>query len=130
MRLLLDTHVWLWSLLDPDRLSTRAAQALQDPSNQLWLSPLSSWEAAMLAARGRLHLLPDAVTWLRRALQEVPLESAGLTHEVAMLSVHLEDFKVRDPVDRFLASSCLTYGLTLVTADRRIRSCRAINTLW
>ncbi|HEV8129606.1 MAG TPA: type II toxin-antitoxin system VapC family toxin [Acidobacteriota bacterium] len=130
MKLLLDTHVWLWSLLDPQRLSVLAAKALGNPSNQLWLSPLSSWEAAMLAARGRIHLLPDPVSWLRQALQRVPMETAALTHEVAWRSAYLEKFHVSDPVDRFLAASCLTYNLTLVTADRGLHSYPQIETIW
>ena len=130
MNLLLDTHVWIWSFLDPDRLSPPSRMALQQGENVLWLSPLASWEAAMLAKRGRLRLFPDATTWLRRALQQVPMQTAELTHEVAALSVQLKDFRVTDPVDRFLAASCLTYDLTLVTADRRLRSYPLIRTLW
>jgi PIN domain nuclease of toxin-antitoxin system len=41
MRLLLDTHIWLWSLLEPERLGKRAANALKNPDNELWLSPIS-----------------------------------------------------------------------------------------
>ena len=48
MKLLLDTHIWLWSVLEPHRLSRRVAKALQDSSNELWLSPISIWELIVL----------------------------------------------------------------------------------
>ena len=50
MTLLLDTHIWLWSALDPSRLSKRVKDALEDPSNELWLSPISVWETLVLIA--------------------------------------------------------------------------------
>ncbi len=51
MKLLLDTHIWLWSALDPARLSRRVAAALENPTNELWLSPISLWEVLTLCNR-------------------------------------------------------------------------------
>ena len=48
MRLLLDTHIWVWSQLEPDRLSRRVRAALQNPEVELWLSPISVWELLLL----------------------------------------------------------------------------------
>ena len=48
MRLLLDTHIWLWSLIEPERLGKRTRNELRDPENELWLSPVSTWEALTL----------------------------------------------------------------------------------
>lgn len=62
MRLLLDTHILLWALLEPARLSKRVATALQDPANELWVSPISTWEMILLAEKGRVILEPDPVT--------------------------------------------------------------------
>ena len=56
MRLLLDTHIWLWSLLEPKNLSRRVSQALESPSNELWLSPVSTWEFFLLARKKRIVL--------------------------------------------------------------------------
>jgi PIN domain nuclease of toxin-antitoxin system len=60
LRLLLDTHVFLWSLLDPGHLSARVADALEDPGNELWISPLVIWEVLVLAEKRRVVLTPDA----------------------------------------------------------------------
>ncbi len=65
MRLPLDTHILLWSLLEPDRLRRDVAAALDDPANQVWLSPVAIWEVLILAERGRVELNPDPTTWVR-----------------------------------------------------------------
>lgn len=119
MRLLLDTHIWLWSLLEPSRLSKRVAAALEHPDTELWLSPVSVWEALMLAHRKRVVLTPDAQTWVRESLEQVPVREAPLNHEIAIESRSI-DFDHDDPADRFLAATARVYDLTLVTADRRL----------
>lgn len=58
MKLLLDTHIWLWSFLEPERLSRRVAEALEETAIELWLSPISVWEALVLSERGRGRLRP------------------------------------------------------------------------
>ncbi|MGH7856705.1 MAG: type II toxin-antitoxin system VapC family toxin [Candidatus Binatia bacterium] len=130
MKLLLDTHVWLWQLLEPERLSRRAAAALADPTAELYFSPLSVWETLLLAEKRRILLEPDPVAWVRDALRTSPLASAELTHEVVIRSRQLEGFRGRDPVDRLLAATCLVAGMTLVTRDSALRKYRGLRTLW
>ncbi len=120
VRLLLDTHIWLWSLLEPSRLGRRTAAALEDASNELWLSPISVWEALILAERGRVTLSPDADRWIRDCLARLPFLDAPLNSEVALASRALE-IASDDPADRFLAATAWVYELTLVTADARLR---------
>ena len=120
MRLLLDTHIWLWGLLDPSRLGRRTAAALDDPDNELWLSPISIWETLMLAERRRVVLQPDPERWVRACLERLPLREAPLNAEVAMASRALR-IPSDDPADRFLAATARVYELTLVTADSRLR---------
>ena len=60
MKLLLDTHIWIWMVLNPTRLSRRVASALNDSENQLWISPISVWELLMLTQKGRVELNEDA----------------------------------------------------------------------
>ncbi len=59
MRLQLDTHIWLWLVAEPARLSPRVARALDNPEAQLWLSPISVWELLMLRQKGRVQLSED-----------------------------------------------------------------------
>ncbi len=128
MRLLLDTHIWLWSLLDPDRLGPRTRALLGSPDDEKWLSPISVWETLMLASRGRLALDPAPEVWVRSQLERLPLREAVLTNEVAIAS-HTLMVASADPADRFLAASALVYGLTLVTADARLREIAGVDVL-
>jgi PIN domain nuclease of toxin-antitoxin system len=128
VKLLLDTHVLLWSLLEPRRLTRRVAAELQDQTNELWLSPLSTWEVLVLAEKGRIVLQPDPAHWIRTVYRAVPFKEAPLNHEVAMES-RLMDLPHQDPVDRFLAATARVYGLTLVTADERLLHSRRFSAL-
>jgi PIN domain nuclease of toxin-antitoxin system len=119
MRLLLDTHIWLWSLLAPERLRPDVKEALAAPDAQLWLSPISVWEALTLAGRGRLQLEPDPVAWVERALTAAPVEHAPVTMEVAIATAAVK-LDHRDPADRLLVATARVFDLTLVTADRRL----------
>ena len=119
MKLLLDTHIWLWSHLAPEHLSKRVARALEDPANQLWLSPISTWEVMVLAARGRIHLEPDVPRWFRQALAAAPIQEAPLSHDIA-LAAEDTGLRHRDPVDRLLVATARVLELTLVTADDRM----------
>jgi PIN domain nuclease of toxin-antitoxin system len=128
VKLLLDTHIFLWSLLEPAQLSANVAAELENPLNEVWLSPIVLWEVLVLAERGRLTLQPDPVTWVRRACRAGPFREAPLNHEVAIQSRTL-DLDHEDPADRFLAATALVYDLTLVTADERLLRSRRIASL-
>ncbi len=128
MKLLLDTHILLWSLLEPEKLSKRVASELEDPSNESWVSPISIWEVLILAERGRVILNPDPLTWIRNLLRTIPLKEAPLNHEVAIQSRTI-DLRHQDPVDRFLAATAIVYDLTLVTADERLLVSRTLSSL-
>lgn len=85
----------------------------------LWLSPISIWETAMLHARGRVQLVGGPRVWVTDALARFPLSEASLTGEVALRSQEL-DLDHQDPADRFLAATALVHGLTLLTLDERL----------
>jgi len=119
VKLLLDTHVWLWSLTAPDRLGRRVRSQLERKGNQVWLSPISVWELLVLAERGRVWLDSEPRAWVAEALERAPLEEAALNHEVALRSREVS-LPHQDPADRFLVATALTYELTLVTADETI----------
>lgn len=116
-RLLLDTHILLWSLLDPERLSANITAELENSDNAIWISPITTWEVIILAEKGRLKLDDEPVTWMKNVLQTLPFRQATLNHEVAMKSrsIHLPH---QDPADRFIVASAMVYDLTLVTSDK------------
>jgi PIN domain nuclease of toxin-antitoxin system len=125
LNLLLDTHIWIWSKGDPARLSKRVEAELSNPVNELWLSPVSMWEALTLMQKGRIRM-EDPFGWVDRATEQ--MREAPLTHEIvrmglAMLLPHA------DPADRFLAATAKVLKLTLVTADRKLLGLGEISTL-
>jgi len=119
MRLLLDTHIWLWKVGEPDRLKKRVAGAIQDERNELWLSPISIWELQILVKKGRILLDDNIDAWVSRTLTQTTYREAPLTFEVT-LEVSRMRFSHRDPADHFIAASAKVFDLTLVTADPRL----------
>lgn len=119
MKLLLDTHIWVWSHIQPERLTPAVAAALEAPGNELWLSPISIWEFLLLVERRRVILDGDAEEWLDAAWSRVPMHEAPLNRAVAQRS---RSIKVphQDPADRFLAASAAVHDLTLVTDDENL----------
>jgi PIN domain nuclease of toxin-antitoxin system len=126
MRLLLDTHIWIWSLAEPKRLSRRVQNELRDVNNDLWLSPVSTWEALLLHAKGRIRLRGDLRDWMANATAH--LREAPLTHEI-VVAAHELPLLHQDPADRFLAATAGALELTLVTADARLLGLGKIATL-
>lgn len=125
LKLLLDTHIWLWLLGDPKVLGRRTFQELKNEKNELWLSPISTWEALTLNSKGRIHIRGDLTEWLVRATAGV--KEAPLTHEIALVARQLPLHQ--DPADRFLAATAQVLDLTLVTADERLLGIGTIRTL-
>jgi PIN domain nuclease of toxin-antitoxin system len=128
MNLLLDTHIWIWAVLEPQRLSARVAKELANPDNQLWLSSVSVWELILLQRKQRIELEEEAVPWVGKTLDLLQLNEAPLTIEVA-LEVSAVNLPHDDPADRFLVASARVFGLTLVTADRRLTRAPGISVL-
>lgn len=126
MKLLLDTHIWIWSLAAPKQLSSRVHRELEDESNELWLSPVSTWEALLLHSKGRIQLHGNARDWVTKATMH--MREAPLTHEIVVTAQQLP-LAHQDPADRFLAATAEVLGLTLVTADQRLLGLGAIATL-
>jgi PIN domain nuclease of toxin-antitoxin system len=130
LKLLLDTHVWLWSLLDPQRLSGAAEQAISDDDNELCLSPISTWETLVLARKRRLELRPSPREWVLEALRRSAPAHAPLSHSVAVRSECLDGFSSEDPADRFLVATALEQNLAIVTADGDMREYAPLKTVW
>lgn len=128
MRLLLDTHIWIWSVLEPSRLGRKTRKALADPASELWLSPVSTWELTLLAKKGRIRLDQEIEDWVAEAFEAAPLMEAPFTHEIALETTRF-DLPHQDPADRFLVATARLLDLTLVTADRRLIDSKVVTVL-
>jgi len=126
LKLLLDTHIWLWLLQSPYKIGPHTSKMLAEPATELWLSPISTWEALRLHRKGKIYLADDLTAWLRSALGGIQ-KYAPLTHEIAFAAEQLDLHA--DPADRFLAATAQVLDLILVTADQRLLGLGTIRTL-
>jgi PIN domain nuclease of toxin-antitoxin system len=119
VKLLLDTHVWLWMALAPQRLGADSRSMLADRGNTLFLSIASAWEIVIKDARGRLELPMDAPTYLRSRLARSGAELLNLSLDHVFALDSLPD-RHRDPFDRVLAAQAKVEGMSLISADPRV----------
>jgi PIN domain nuclease of toxin-antitoxin system len=117
LRLLLDTHVLIWALNAPERLTTKAREAIEAEENEVFVSVISPWELAIKGPREGLLLPGDLKKQL--ANQRFELLPVLLSHTDPLESMHRHH---RDPFDRMLVAQAIAEGLTLVTADRKLRN--------
>ena len=129
MRVLADTHAYLWWLQDSESLSAAARSAFEDPGNHVAWSVASTWEMAIKLALGKLRLpagrsLRDFSSRLADdAIAVLPVQQAHAV-EVSRLPTHH-----RDPFDRMLVAQARVEGLTILTADDAVRLYE-VETLW
>lgn len=135
LKYLLDTHAWLWSVLDDPRLSRRARAALKAVSapDRVGIAAISLKEASWHLAHGRIVV--DArfgpwPLWLRAAASLPDLDVLPLTVDVAIESEELGSGFPPDPADRLIAATARLHDLTLITSDGPLRQTRAVRTLW
>jgi PIN domain nuclease of toxin-antitoxin system len=126
LKLLLDTHIWIWSQLAAQKLSARVRQALENDANEAWLSPVSVWELLLLVENRRVVLDRDLGDWVKQSA--ATLKEAPLTIETVLEGTRFT-LPHDDPADRFLVATARTFGLTLVTSDGRLLACKAVPTL-
>ena len=115
MTLLLDTHVLLWWLEDPKKLSREAKRAMQDGRNPVYISAVVAWEIAIKKALGKL----DAPDDLEDVVEANRFLSLPITIPHALAVRSLPDHH-RDPFDRMLIAQALHEGFRLVTRDLNI----------
>ncbi len=119
MKYLLDTHVILWSAIEPERLGNHVVRVLENKENELWFSPISIWEIQVLAEKGRIQVKGTPEDFVRKIIEYLPLKEATLNSEIAIESRKVK-LPHQDPADRFLAATAIIYGLTMITADKRL----------
>ena len=117
MRLLLDTHVFVWTQEDPRRLGPQTRRSLLDPNNDLCVSPFSTLELARLVYSGKLILKAGLDVWLTNAINLLQARSLSFDHRVAEEAYALPGAFHKDPADRVLVSTARVECATLITAD-------------
>ena len=119
MKLLLDTHVWLWWNTEPERLAVATLKQIESPRNAVFLSAASVWEMAIKRQLGKLPLPEPIAAYVARRLESDSVEALPVTAGHAAGVETLERLH-HDPFDRLLIVQARHEGLRLLTADDRV----------
>jgi PIN domain nuclease of toxin-antitoxin system len=124
MRILLDTHVWLWMIAAPERLSREALASLSRRRDELYLSAASCWEIAVKHAIGKLPLPSPPEEFVPQRLIRDGIRPLSVEHQHALAVAALPDHH-RDPFDRLLVVQAILEDMTIYTADEKLLAYRA-----
>jgi PIN domain nuclease of toxin-antitoxin system len=128
--IVVDTHVWLWLLAAPERLSADAAAAIEE-ADGIGVSAMSCWEIGMLATRGRIRLALPPLEWIRAALAQEHTTGLPVHAEIAAAAALFSQAELGgDPADRIIYATALAHDATLVTKDAALRAYDPGGTLW
>lgn len=128
-QLLLDTHVFLWSIAEPRRLSTKARNAITKLENQVFVSPVTAYELSYKHRQGKLPSGAAIVASFGRQIAHLYASELGISAPHALAAGQLE-WDHKDPFDRVLAAQAMVDGFTLVTADEQLHAFAPVTTLW
>ena len=128
MRLLLDTHIFLWYIANDKRLAPAWSQTIRDLDNEVYLSVVSLWEAIIKYGTGKLPLPEAPQTYIPRLrayhqIISLRVEEVDVAQVAALPLLH------NDPFDRLLIGQAIQHGLTLVTVDAAIRTYPMVSVL-
>jgi PIN domain nuclease of toxin-antitoxin system len=125
--IVLDTHTWLWWLASPNKLSQKAARAIEH-ADRIGVSAASVYELTHLVERRRLRLDAPVRSWVRDALSQSGMEPLTIDAEIALDAAQLR--LVGDPFDRIIYATAVARDARLVTRDERLRTWDASRTIW
>ncbi len=117
---LLDTHVWIWFHLAPEKLPPEMVTLIAEHNYQaLYLSNISVWEVCKLNERGRLKLSMPPLKWIKLALAIPDLKLVEITPEIACASCALPGDFHKDPADQIIVATAREMGIALLTVDKK-----------
>ncbi len=119
MSYLLDTHLWLWMVGDPERLDDASLAVVSDASSSLFLSAASTWEISIKVGLGKLTLPRSPADYVPHALERSRVRPLAVTLAHSLQVAELPRHH-RDPFDRLLVAQAQVEELTLITADRAL----------
>jgi PIN domain nuclease of toxin-antitoxin system len=130
--ILLDSHVLLWVVADPERLSRQAASAIRRArvSDGVAISAITVWELALLFARGIIRSQTTVESSVQNLLTRSGVVVLPITAEIAAIGTQFSADYPKDPADRLIGATAMAEGIALVTKDDRLRQCRHLKTIW
>ena len=132
MKLLLDTHTWIWWHTRPESLSRKVKSLISHPEKyeEILLSAISPWELCKLIEKGRLGLNCDPEDWITRAMAMPKFRLVPLSPRIACRSTSLPQPFHNDPADQIIVATAREENATLLTKDERIRQYQGVKSLW
>jgi len=132
MKYLLDTHIWIWYHMNPEKLSGRIKALISDPESYeiLILSAISIWEFSKLIEKKKLIISCDPLQWIYQALDMVRLQLLPLSPAIAYNSTRLPQPFHDDPADQIIAASAIEESAVLITKDKLLLDYPYIETIW
>jgi PIN domain nuclease of toxin-antitoxin system len=130
--IVLDTHAWIWWVSNPEFLSEKAKQIIDEAvtNRNVLISTISTWEVAILVSRGRLKLTMRPDDWVA-ASEALPFfDFVPVSNSIALKSVQLPGVLHNDPADRIIIATAISMGAVLVTKDEKIRNYEYVKTVW
>jgi PIN domain nuclease of toxin-antitoxin system len=129
--ILLDTHVWWWSLTEPENLSDGAENLIRDAkTDERFIASISIWEFAMMVAKKKIELKISPLKWLSRAIDASGITVIALSPDVAIDSCNLPGVFHKDPADRIIVATARIHNLTLLTKDQKILDYPHVKSVW
>ncbi len=128
---LLDTHVWWWSLTEPENLSDKAMAMIRGVNtDKRFIASISIWEFAMMTAKKKIELKISPAKWLSRAIDVSGITVIDLSPDVAIDSCNLPGVFHKDPADRIIVAAARIHNLTLLTKDQKILDYPHVKSIW
>ncbi len=130
--IVLDTHAWVWFVSNPELLSKAAKKAIDASMEQkgIFISSISAWEVALLAAKKRLKLTIDVTDWIGKSERLPFFQFIPVDNSVAVKSVNLPQPLHNDPADRIIIATAITIAAPLVTKDKKLLDYPHVETIW
>jgi len=121
MRVLVDTHTFLWALLEEHRLSAKARQILTSKEHEIVFSLVSLWEIAIKIKIGKMNAVGSSVAYIREEMEEYGMELLPIRYEHILQLEHLP-LHHSEPFDRLLIAQAITESLPILTHDKMFAS--------
>lgn len=130
--IVLDTHVLVWFVSSPDKLSRNAQKRINEEikKNEILISSISIWEIYMLVKKEKIKLSMHPDTWLGKVESLPFIQFIPVDNLIASQSVNLPEPLHNDPADRIIIATALSHGAILITSDRRILNYSHVSSLW
>ncbi len=130
--IVLDTHVWVWFVSNPELLSKAAKKAIDASIAQkaIIISSISAWEVAFLVAKKRLKLTLDVTDWIAKSEMLPFIQFIPVDNLVGVKSVNLPQPVHKDPADRIIIATAITIATPVVTKDEKILDYPHVETIW